>query len=131
MQAAVDSFDGETSPAAAIVREQYAAARKVAEDQHEPQAATKYDELRLRAIAAQRTALHRLRTGGEIGDELFAAFRRSWTGPNSMPRQPEAFNHLRVEVLSVGPTMRQARHRSGCNLEDAAELADVRCSFFG
>jgi hypothetical protein len=31
------------------------------EDQHEPQAATRYDELRLRAIAAQREALHRLR----------------------------------------------------------------------
>ena len=43
-----------TSPAATMAREKYAAARKVAEDQNEPQAATKYDELRLRAIAAQR-----------------------------------------------------------------------------
>jgi monovalent cation/hydrogen antiporter len=53
------------------VREQYAAARKVAEDQNEPQAATRYDELRLRAIAAQRAALHRLRARGEIGEEAF------------------------------------------------------------
>jgi monovalent cation/hydrogen antiporter len=68
MQAAVDSLDGETSHAATTVREQYAAARKVAEDQHEPQAATKYDELRLVAIAAQRAALHRLRARGEIGE---------------------------------------------------------------
>jgi CPA1 family monovalent cation:H+ antiporter len=71
MQAALDSLDGETSPAAATVREQYAAARKVAQDQHQPQAATKYDELRLRAIAAQRAALHRLRARSEIGDEAF------------------------------------------------------------
>jgi CPA1 family monovalent cation:H+ antiporter len=71
MQAALDSLDGETSPAATTVREQYAAARKVAEDQNEPQAATKYDELRLCAIAAQRAALHRLRARGEIGEEAF------------------------------------------------------------
>jgi monovalent cation/hydrogen antiporter len=71
MQAALDSLDGETSPAAMTAREKYAAARKVAEDEHEPQAATKYDELRLRAIAAQRAALHRLRTRGEISDKAF------------------------------------------------------------
>ena len=71
MQAALDSLDGETSPAATTAREKYAAARKVAEDQNEPQAATKYDELRLRAIAAQRAALQRLRARGEIGEEAF------------------------------------------------------------
>jgi hypothetical protein len=65
MQAALDSLDGETSPAATMAREKYAAARKVAEDTNEPQAATKYDKLRLRAIAAQRTALQRLREGGD------------------------------------------------------------------
>jgi hypothetical protein len=36
-----------------------------------PQAATKYDELRLRAIMAQRAALLRLRNQGEIGDDAF------------------------------------------------------------
>ena len=71
MQAALHSLDGETSPAATMAREKYAAARKVAEDQNEPQAATKYDELRLRVIAAQRAALHRLRARGEIGEEAF------------------------------------------------------------
>jgi hypothetical protein len=40
MQAALDSLDGETSPAATMAREKYAAARKVAEDHNEPQAAT-------------------------------------------------------------------------------------------
>jgi Na+/H+ antiporter len=71
MQAALDSLDGETSPAAMMAREKYAAARKVAEDQSEPQAATKYDELRLRAIAAQRAALQRMRARGDIGEEAF------------------------------------------------------------
>jgi CPA1 family monovalent cation:H+ antiporter len=71
MQAALDSLNGETSPAATMAREKYAAARKVAEDQNEPQAATKYDELRLRAIAAQRAALQRLRERGEIGEKAF------------------------------------------------------------
>jgi monovalent cation/hydrogen antiporter len=71
MQAALDSLDGETSTAATMAREKYAAARKVAEDPNEPQAATKYDELRLRAIAAQRAALQRLRARGEIGEEAF------------------------------------------------------------
>ena len=68
MQAARDSLDGDTSAAANTIREH---ARKVAEDQHEPQAATKYDELRLGAIAAQRAALLRLRAQGEIGDDAF------------------------------------------------------------
>ncbi len=71
MQAALDSLDGDKSPAANTIREQYAAARKVAEDQHEPQAATKHDRLRLRAIRAQRDELNRLRTRGEIGDAAF------------------------------------------------------------
>ena len=71
MQAALDRLDGDKSPAANTIREQYAAARKVAEDQHEPQAATKYDRLRLRAIRAQRDELNRMRTRGEIGDAAF------------------------------------------------------------
>ena len=71
MQAALDSLDDETSSAATMAREKCAAACKVAEDQNEPQAATKYDELRLHAIAAQRAALQRLRARGEIGEEAF------------------------------------------------------------
>jgi CPA1 family monovalent cation:H+ antiporter len=71
MQAALDSLDGDQSPAAAAVREQYAAARKVAEDVTKPQSATEYDELRLRAITHQRKALDRLRVEGAIGDEAY------------------------------------------------------------
>jgi monovalent cation/hydrogen antiporter len=71
MQAALDSLDGETSNAAAAVREQYAAERAVAENPANPQAATEYDELRLRAIKSQRQALERLRAAGTIGDEAY------------------------------------------------------------
>ena len=71
MQAALDSLGGDTSPAAAAVREQYAAARAVAENPANPQAATEYDELRLRAITCQRQALDRLREEGTIGDEAY------------------------------------------------------------
>src|SRR6202040_101354 len=38
MEAALDSLDGDRSRAATMMREQYAAARKVAEDHYEPQA---------------------------------------------------------------------------------------------
>ena len=98
MQAALDSLDGETSPVATMAREKYAAARKVAEDQNEPQAATKYDELRLRAITAQRAASTACARGARSVKTLFTAFRRSSTGPSSMPRQLAAFNRWRVEA---------------------------------
>jgi monovalent cation/hydrogen antiporter len=71
MQAALDSLDGDMSPAAAAIREQYAAARTVAENADNPQAATDYDELRLHAIQSQRQALDRLRAEGRIGDETY------------------------------------------------------------
>jgi CPA1 family monovalent cation:H+ antiporter len=71
MQAALDSLAADRSPAAAAVREQYAAARTVAEKPDNPQAATEYDELRLRAIKHQRKALERLRGEGTIGDEAY------------------------------------------------------------
>jgi monovalent cation/hydrogen antiporter len=71
MQAALDSLAGETSSAAAAVREQYAAAHTVANNPNDPQQATEYDELRLRAIKHQRQALERLRTEGTIGDEAY------------------------------------------------------------
>jgi monovalent cation/hydrogen antiporter len=71
MQAALESLDDDRSPEATTLREQYAAARSVAQDLHRPQAASRYDELRLRAIRAQREALAGLRAREEIGDEAF------------------------------------------------------------
>jgi monovalent cation/hydrogen antiporter len=71
MQAAVASLDGDTSPAAGAVRQQYEAARMVATNPDHPQGATEYDKLRLRAIKGQRDLLHRLRAEGTIGDEAY------------------------------------------------------------
>jgi NhaP-type Na+/H+ or K+/H+ antiporter len=71
MEAALDSLKGENSSAAAAVREQYLAARSVAENPADPQGATKYDELRLRAIKRQRQELDHLRKEGIIGDEAY------------------------------------------------------------
>lgn len=71
MQAALDSLDGDQSLAAQVLRKQYTAARGIAQDTTNPQAATDFDELRLRAIARQRQTLTRLREDGEIGDEAF------------------------------------------------------------
>jgi len=70
MQAALDSLDRDTSPAAAALRDQYQAARTTAGDESAPQAATEYDRLRLQAINSQRQALHRLRARRGIGDEV-------------------------------------------------------------
>jgi monovalent cation/hydrogen antiporter len=88
MQAALDSLDGDTSTAAAAVREQYAAARAVAENADAPQAATDYDELRLRAIASQRRALYRLRAEAQSATRPITGWRRRSTGPSSTLRRP-------------------------------------------
>jgi monovalent cation/hydrogen antiporter len=71
MEAALESLERETSDAAAAVREEYAAARAIAEDADHPQAATAHDEFRLVAIKKQRQALEHLRTEGAIGDEAY------------------------------------------------------------
>ncbi|TPK02275.1 sodium:proton antiporter [Mesorhizobium sp. B2-5-9] len=71
MQAALDVLSGKTSSAAAAVREQYAAQRKVAKNPEDAQAATEYDRLRLYAIKSQRDALEELRRNGTIGDEAY------------------------------------------------------------
>ena len=70
-QAALDSLDGDTSLAGRIVRKQFEATRNVALNPEDPQAATGYDELRLRAIRVQRQRLEALREEGTIGDEAY------------------------------------------------------------
>lgn len=71
MQAALDSLADDGSHAAAAVRDLYAAARRIAENPAEPQAASDYDRLRLKAIGAQRVALEGLRRDGTIEDEAY------------------------------------------------------------
>lgn len=71
MEAALGTLAGESSRAAAALREAYLAAREVASSPDTPQGATEHDRLRLRAISAQRRTLLRLREEGAIGDEAF------------------------------------------------------------
>jgi CPA1 family monovalent cation:H+ antiporter len=71
MQAAIESLDGDASEAVVAVRQQYEAARTIAANPDDPQAATDYDELRLRAIKRQREKLDRLRDEDVIGDEAY------------------------------------------------------------
>ncbi|CDX28185.1 Sodium/hydrogen exchanger [Mesorhizobium plurifarium] len=71
MQAALDVLNRKTSAAAAVVREQYEAQRRVAENPDDAQAATEYDRLRLYAIKRQRDTLEELRSNGTIGDEAY------------------------------------------------------------
>jgi len=71
MQAAIESLDGDASEAVVAVRQQYEAARTIAANPDDPQAATDYDELRLRAIKRQREKLDRLRGEDVIGDEAY------------------------------------------------------------
>jgi len=71
IQTALDLLVTETSTAAAIVRKSYIAAQTVAESLETPQGSTEEDELRLRAIAAQRRTLQVLRERGEISDEAY------------------------------------------------------------
>ncbi|RWL88909.1 MAG: sodium:proton antiporter, partial [Mesorhizobium sp.] len=71
MQAALDVLSRKTSSAAAVVREQYEAQRRIAENPDDAQAATEYDRLRLYAIKRQRDRLEELRSNGTIGDEAY------------------------------------------------------------
>ena len=70
MQAALDSLDGETSPAATTVREQYAASRKVAEDR----TSASCHQIRRTAATRDRRPTRGtapLARAGEIGEEAF------------------------------------------------------------
>ena len=114
MQAALDSLDGDMSPAAAAVREQYAAARTVAENADNPQAATDYDELRLRAIQSQRQALDRLRAEGRIGDEAYHRLEEEidWAELDATRRPLPAID----DVGGPGPRAGTARFRTELHL---------------
>lgn len=71
LEAALAEIEGEHSPAAKALRSEMEAARRVAADVRDPQAATEHDELRLRTLQVQRDTLHRLRRDAVIGDEAY------------------------------------------------------------
>lgn len=87
MRAALDSLGDDTSPAAAAARHQYEAACDVARRIEDPQGPTDLDRLRLRAVEAQRSTLHRLRDSGEIGDEAYHRLQEEldWTELDAAP----------------------------------------------
>jgi Na+/H+ antiporter len=87
MRAALDCLKGETSPAAVAVREAYAAAREIATSEENPQGASEYDRLRLKALGAQRTRLHEIWSQGQIGDEAYHRLREEldWTELDASP----------------------------------------------
>ena len=85
MQAALDSLDGDASPAAAALRDQYTAARNVAKDPSaSPATSTSTPPSGRRCIACAR------RAGSATMPST--ACRKSWTGPSSMPRRPATLN---------------------------------------
>jgi len=71
IRAALESFDDNASEIAMSLRVQYTSAHILAADPENPQAASEFDNLRLRAVEYQRQALIRLRADGIIGDEAF------------------------------------------------------------
>ncbi len=71
LDAALGALAGRDGRAAAALRDELQAARRVAEDTAAPQAATEHDDLRLEVLVLQRERLHGLRADGVIGDEAF------------------------------------------------------------
>ncbi|HVY86310.1 MAG TPA: cation:proton antiporter [Caulobacterales bacterium] len=87
MQTALDVLADETSVAAVRLRKSYIEAQAVAEDVEAPQGSTEEDELRLRAIVAQRRTLAQLRSRGEISDEAYHRLEEEidWAELNAAP----------------------------------------------
>ena len=71
LDAALENIRDETSPVARALRGELQAARRVAADPRDPQAATEHDALRLRTLHVQRETLHRMRRDATIGDEAY------------------------------------------------------------
>jgi hypothetical protein len=84
------------------------------------QAATKYDELRLRAIAAQRAALHRLRARGEIGEGAFHRIQEEldWSELDAAPAGS-------FQSLALRPLMRLLRFEDDGAVERELSRARV------
>jgi CPA1 family monovalent cation:H+ antiporter len=86
MHTALDALANDRSPEAALVRQGYLAALKVAETDT-PQAATAHELIKLRIIPLQRETLSHLRDRGEIGDQAFHRLEEEldWAELNAAP----------------------------------------------
>lgn len=87
MDTAIATLAPDHSEEGVTVREEYQAARTLAEDLTRPQADTPYDQLRMKAIAEQRKMLARLRSDGQIDDDVFHRLEEEldWAELNAAP----------------------------------------------
>jgi len=87
MDAALTAIEAEDGREADAVRDEYRAARALAQDEHHPQAKTAHDKLRAVAIRAQREALDSLRQAGEIEDDTYHQLEEEmdWAELNAIP----------------------------------------------
>src|SRR5262249_38425364 len=81
IQAALTRLAEYDGPVAEAVRREYEAEGAVARNEEDPQGDTEYDELRRKAVAAQRLALMNLRNGGAIAEDTFQRLEEEldWT----------------------------------------------------
>jgi monovalent cation/hydrogen antiporter len=86
LNAALQELEGATEPEAEFVRQAYRAALPIAQSST-PQAATGYEQLKLKVIPKQRLALAGMRDRGEIGDEAFHRLEEEldWAELNAAP----------------------------------------------
>lgn len=84
--AALQELEGAPEPEAEFVRQGYRAALPIAES-NTPQAATAYEQIKLRVIPKQRAMLAGLRERGEIGDEAYHRLEEEldWAELNAAP----------------------------------------------
>ncbi|MET3389995.1 CPA1 family monovalent cation:H+ antiporter [Variovorax sp. 1140] len=87
MDAALAAIEAEHGREADAVRDEYRAARALAQDRHHTQAKTAQDRLRTVAIRAQREALDSLRQAGRIEDDTYHQLEEEmdWAELNAMP----------------------------------------------
>jgi CPA1 family monovalent cation:H+ antiporter len=87
MDAALSALEAEESREADAVRDEYRAARVLAQDERQPQAKTAHDRLRAVAIRAQRQALEALRHSGQIEDDAYHQLEEEmdWAELNAIP----------------------------------------------
>jgi Na+/H+ antiporter len=95
MDAAAASLSAENSENANYIHAQYAAKRQVALDKNTPtRASTDLDRLRLRAIAAERRELARMRREGKIDDDIFHALEQELDWDELSASPPERYEIL-------------------------------------
>jgi CPA1 family monovalent cation:H+ antiporter len=91
LKAAMAELDGDETPAAERLRDEYAGALGLARDGVDPRDRPD-NELRRRLVRASRTAIGDLRTAGTIGDDAYRRIEEEldWLELSAMPAGPRA-----------------------------------------